>query len=61
LPGGITLPISEIVGMSLRGATDLYIGTLNGNHFQLKTAKVRNTVKYVEACRFLGAKFDCAV
>ena len=61
LPQGIALAMNEIEGMSLRGPTDLYIGTTNGNSFLLKTAKVRNTEKYVEACRYLGARFDCAV
>jgi len=55
LPADITLPIGEITGMSLRGPVDLYIGTANGSSFLLHTEKIRNTVKYLTACGFLGA------
>ena len=54
LPADITLPVAEITGMGLRGPMDLYIGTRNGSSFLLHTSKVRNTVKYLTACGFLG-------
>jgi len=54
LPANISIPISDISGMSLRGATDLYIGTVNGSCFELKADNVCCTKKYLEACIALG-------
>lgn len=61
LPGGISLPVEEITGMSLRGASDLYIGTANGSSFELHSDMVRCTVKYLSACTALGSPVGCGV
>lgn len=57
LPGDVTLNKEEISGMSMRGATVLYIGTSDGTHYELRNEKIRCTVKYLSACAYLG----CAV
>ena len=61
LPTGISLPVEEITGMSLRGPSDLYIGTANGSSFELHSDKVRCTVKYLSACAALGSPVGCGV
>ena len=61
LPTGISLPVEEITGMSLRGASDLYIGTANGSSFELHSDKVRCTAKYLSACTALGSPVGCGV
>lgn len=61
LPTGISLPVEEITGMSLRGPSDLYIGTANGSSFELHAEQVRCTVKYLSACTVLGSPVGCGV
>lgn len=61
LPTGISLPVEEITGMSLRGPSDLYIGTANGSSFELHSDEVRCTVKYLSACTVLGSPVGCGV
>ena len=55
LPAGISVPIEELVGLSVRGQSELHIGTANGHNFELKSEELRCTEKYVEACGFLGS------
>lgn len=55
LPGDLSIPLSDISGMSLQGPINLYIGTSNGNTFHLHTEKICSTEKYLEACTVLGA------
>ncbi len=61
LPGGISLPVGEITGMSLRGPTDLYIGSANGSSFLLRTHLALCTHKYLSACAFLGSSVGVGV
>ena len=61
LPGGISLPIGEITGMSLRGPTDLYIGSANGSSFLLRTHLALCTHKYLSACVMLGSPVGVGV
>lgn len=61
LPGDVTIPLSDISGMSLRGATDLYIGTVNGSTFNLKASHICNTKKYLDACIALGCPIEYGV
>ena len=56
LPGGLTLKKEEISGMSMLGASVLHIGS-GEQHYELRSEKVRCTVKYLSACGCLG----CAV
>jgi len=56
LPGGLTLKKEEISGMSMLGAGVLHIGS-GEQHYELRSEKVRCTVKYLSACGCLG----CAV
>ena len=60
LPAGVTIPAKEISGMSMRGAMALFLGTSEGKVYQLVPQAVRNTQKYVLACRRLGL-IDIAV
>ncbi len=60
LPAGITIPAGEISGMSIRGASVLFTGTSEGKVYQVIPQGVRNTQKYVLACRHLGL-IDIAV
>lgn len=60
LPGGITVPLKEISGMSIRGASVLFVGTSGGHVYQLIPRGVCNTEKYVLACRRMGV-IDIAV
>ena len=53
--------MEEITGMSLRGPSDLYIGTANGSSFELHSDKVRCTAKYLSACAALGSPVGCGV
>ena len=61
LPGGVVLQKDEISGMSLRGAINLYIGTGDGRHYELKSKQVRCTVKYLSACGYLGCNVGVGV
>lgn len=61
LPGELSLPIGSITGMSLRGPTDLYIGTANGSSFLLKTHLSLCTHKYLSACSLLGSPIGVGV
>ena len=61
LPGGVSLPVAEITGMSLRGPTDLYIGSANGSSFLLRTHLALCTHKYLSACVFLGSPVGVGV
>jgi len=61
LPGGVTLPIPSISGMSLRGPSDLFIGTGEGDSYEVHTDEVRCTLKYLQACRLLGSPFEYGV
>ena len=61
LPGGISLPISAVSGMSLRGPTDLYIGSANGSSFLLRTHLTLCTHKYLSACAALGSPVGVGV
>lgn len=61
LPGGVSLPVGEIAGMSLRGPTDLYIGSANGNSFLLRTHLALCTNKYLTACSLLGGRIGVGV
>ena len=54
LPGGITLPGSEISGIAIRGANSCFIGTGDGRVYQLNPKPDCCTQKYVMACRKLG-------
>jgi len=56
LPGNLSIPLSDISGMSMQGPINLYIGTSNGNSFMLHTDKICSTEKYLEACSLLGAE-----
>ena len=49
LPGGLFLRVSEISGMSVRGAQDLYFSS-GGKNYVLKSRKTRCTSKYLTAC-----------
>jgi hypothetical protein len=60
LPGGASLPVSKISGMSLRGQKDLFIGC-GEEHYLLKTPLVRCTVKYLIACIHLGSPVEFGV
>lgn len=61
LPGELSLPIGSITGMSLRGPTDLYIGTANGSSFLIKTHLSLCTHKYLSACSLLGSPIGVGV
>ena len=61
LPGGVSLPVREITGMSLRGPTDLYIGSANGSSFLLRTHLALCTHKYLSACVLLGSPVGVGV
>lgn len=55
LPTGICVPMEELIGISVRGQSELHIGTANGSNFELKSEELRCTEKYIEACGFLGS------
>ena len=61
LPGGVSVPIGQITGMSLRGPTDLYVGTANGSNFLLRTHLALCTHKYLTACALLGSPVGTGV
>ncbi|MBQ1576903.1 MAG: 1-acyl-sn-glycerol-3-phosphate acyltransferase [Oscillospiraceae bacterium] len=61
LPGGVSVPIGQITGMSLRGPTDLYVGTANGSSFLLRTHLSLCTHKYLTACAMLGSPVGTGV
>ena len=61
LPGGVSIPIGQITGMSLRGPTDLYVGTANGSSFLLRTHLSLCTHKYLTACAILGSPVGTGV
>lgn len=54
LPGGISVPLGEITGMSMQGAMKLFLST-DDHHFQLLPAQTRCMLKYLTACGLLGA------
>ena len=57
----MSIPIGQITGMSLRGATDLYVGTANGSSFLLRTHLALCTHKYLTACAMLGSPVGVGV
>jgi 1-acyl-sn-glycerol-3-phosphate acyltransferase len=57
---GVTLPLEDISGISLRGPQDIYFGTKE-NHYQVGSEKVRCTVKYLSACAYLNNRTDYGV
>ena len=61
LLGGVRIRIGQITGMSLRGATDLYVGTANGSSFLLRTHLALCTHKYLTACAMLGSPVGVGV
>lgn len=50
---GVTLPLSEIRGISLRGPQDIFFGTAE-NTYQLRSAGIRCTVRYLTAISYLN-------
>ena len=50
---GVTLPLSDIRGISLRGPQDIYFGTLE-NNYQLRCKSRRCTVRYLTAISYLN-------
>ncbi len=52
---GITLPLSEIRGISIRGSQNIYFGT-DKNTYQISSDAVRNTLRYLKAIEFLTGK-----
>ncbi len=52
---GITLPLSDIRGVSMRGSQNLYIGT-DTHTYLVSSKKVRNTLRYLHAIMFLTGK-----
>lgn len=52
---GLTLPLEDIRGVSIRGAQNLFVGT-DKNTYQLSSPQVRNTLKYLHAIEFLTGK-----
>ena len=52
---GITLPLEDIRGISLRGAQNIYFGT-DKNTYQLSSKEVRNTVRYLHAIEMLTGR-----
>lgn len=61
LPGGVSVGVDQITGMSLRGPTDLYIGTSNGSSFLVRTHLTQCTHKYLSACVCLGSPVGVGV
>lgn len=52
---GITLPLEDVRGASIRGSWNLYIGTDNHTYL-ISSKKIRNTVRYIHAMEFLTGK-----
>lgn len=50
---GVTLPLSDIRGISLRGPQDIFFGTQE-NHYQLRCKAIRCTVRYLTAISYLN-------
>ena len=50
---GVTLPVGDITGISLRGPQDIYFGTETANYL-VRSRFVRCTVKYLTACSYLN-------
>lgn len=54
LPGGIVIPLDRLDGMATRGAAVLFIGTSEGNSYELSCSELRCMKKYQTACTALG-------
>ena len=54
LPGNVVIPAEKLNGVAVRGASLLFICTVDGDNYELKPLGVCNTVKYSDACRHLG-------
>ena len=52
---GITLPLEDIRGISIRGAQNIYFGT-DKNTYQLTSPEVRNMLRYLQAIEMLTGK-----
>ena len=57
---GVTVPVSEITGMSIMGPQDLYVGTRDHNYL-IRSELVRCTVKYISAISCLTGRSDLGV
>ena len=52
---GITLPLEDIRGISIRGAQNIYFGT-DKNTYQVTSPKVRNMLRYLQAIEMLTGR-----
>lgn len=61
LPGGLSVMLADIGGMSLQGNLKLYLSTNDGRHFLLRPKSRCCTNKYLTACGMLGASVGYGV
>lgn len=61
LPDGREIRLENISGMALRGPVNLFIGTSEGESFEARPQKVRNTLKYLTACTMLGCPVEFGI
>lgn len=52
---GITLPLEDIRGISIRGSQNIYFGT-DKNTYQITSKEVRNTLRYLQAIEIITGK-----
>ncbi len=57
---GVTLPLKEITGISLRGPQDIYFGTAV-RHYEVRSDALRCTVRYLTAISHLNGGADYGV
>jgi len=57
---GVTIPLSELSGISLMGGQDLYLGA-NGRSYLVRSSFTRCMVKYLTACAYLNNNADYGV
>ena len=60
MSGGVVIPLCELTGMSIRGASDMFIG-VSGDSYQVCADGVCCTAKYLTACSYLGCPVSFGV
>lgn len=61
LPGSIVIPAEKVTGMSMLGSSVLFLGTADGESYELRPDTVRCMSKYLTACTELGYQVGVGV
>lgn len=61
LPGEVSIPLTDLSGMSNFKSTDLFLRTAEGTRYLLKAKEICCTSKYIDACTMLGCNVGLGI